>query len=58
MERIIKLIAVVESLIPEYMASPEDKNISNGNVAICIIDADNNVFGKIMGTDKIRSRQS
>lgn len=58
MDRIIKLIAVVESLIPEYIASPEDKNISNGNVAICIIDADNNVFGKIMGTDKIRSRQS
>ena len=38
MEKIPKLIAAVEALIPEYMADPEDKNISGGNLAICIID--------------------
>lgn len=54
----MKLIAAVESLIPEYMANPEDKNISNGNVSICIIDVDNNVYGKLYGPDKIRCRQS
>lgn len=58
MEKIYKLIAAVEMLIPEYMANPVDRNISGGNWAICIIDEDNNVFGKLFGTDKINSRRS
>ena len=53
-----KIILSVESLIPEYMADPADKNISNGSVAICIIDDKGNVSGKLFGADKIRSRQS
>jgi uncharacterized protein GlcG (DUF336 family) len=58
MDTIVRLIAAVEQLIPEYMADPEDKNISGGNLAICIIDEDNNVFGKLIGPDKIKTRQS
>jgi glc operon protein GlcG len=57
MEKIIKLIAAAEKLIPEYLANPEDAAISGGGSAICIIDEDNNVFGKLFGTDKIRCRQ-
>jgi glc operon protein GlcG len=58
MEEIEKLIASIEKLIPEFMLDPADKNISNGNVAVCIIDENNNIFGKLFGTDKNRSRQS
>jgi len=58
MDKIVKLIAAVELLIPEYMANPEDKNISGGNLAICIIDEENNVVGKMIGSDNIRTRQS
>jgi glc operon protein GlcG len=57
MERITKLLAAIEKLIPEYMANPEDKNKSGGNSAICIIDEDNNVYGKVFGVNKIQCRQ-
>ena len=58
MEKIMELIDAIENLIPEYMLIPEDRNIAGGNLGICIIDGNNNVYGKIFGTDKIRSRQS
>ena len=58
MEEILKLIAAVEKLIPEYMADPVDRNITDGSLAICIIDEDNNVVGKLLGKDIIRTRQS
>jgi hypothetical protein len=32
------ILAAIEKLIPLYMKVAEDKNISNGNVAVCIID--------------------
>jgi glc operon protein GlcG len=57
MEIISKLIASVERLVPEYLSRPEDAAISAGGSAICIIDEHNNVFGKLFGTDKIRTRQ-
>ena len=53
-----KIILTVQNLISEYMNNPEDKNISNGNVSICIISEDGQVFGKMYGPDKIRCRQS
>ena len=40
------------------MEDPLDKNIANGNVAVCIIDEDGTVFGKMFGTNKPRLRQS
>jgi glc operon protein GlcG len=57
MENIKKLIDAVEKLVPEYLSQPEDAAISAGGSAICIIDKDQNVTGKLFGTDKIRARQ-
>jgi Uncharacterized protein, possibly involved in utilization of glycolate and propanediol len=57
-ETIQKLFSVIEKLIPSYMNFPEEKSISNGNLAVCIIDADGNVYGKMFGANKPRLRQS
>lgn len=48
----------IEKLIPQYMQDPLDKNIANGNVAVCIIDDKGQVYGKMFGTNKPRLRQS
>ena len=53
-----RLFAAIEKLIPIYMEDPLDKNIANGNVAVCIIDEDGMVYGKMFGTNKPRLRQS
>ena len=53
-----KMFAEIENLIPVYMKNPEDKNIANGNVAVCIIDENGTVLGKMFGKDKPRLRQS
>lgn len=53
-----QLFAAIEKLIPEYMQRKEDKVISNGNVAICIIAEDGSVFGRMFGENKPRRRQS
>ncbi len=53
-----KLIDEVEKLIPVYMANEQDKNIANGNVAICIIDPEGVVYGKMFGAGRIRARAS
>jgi uncharacterized protein GlcG (DUF336 family) len=51
-----KIIEKVEENIPEYMKDPADRSISEGNVAICIIDKQGRIFGKLFGTDKNKSR--
>ena len=53
-----KMFAEIENLIPVYMQSPEDKNIANGNVAVCMIDENGMVFGRMFGRNKPRLRQS
>jgi glc operon protein GlcG len=53
-----RMFDVIEKLIPQYMEDPADKNISNGNVAACIIDEQGVVHGKMFGTNKPRLRQS
>ena len=53
-----KIFKGIQNLIPVYMSSPPDKVISNGNVAICIIDETGFVYGKMYGTDKRRLRHS
>ena len=53
-----KLYDAIETLIPRYMAVPEDQCISNGNVAVCIIDEYGTVHGKMFGSDRPRLRQS
>lgn len=53
-----RMFDIIEKLIPQYMEDPADKNISNGNVAACIIDEQGVVHGKMFGTNKPRLRQS
>ncbi len=48
----------IEKHIPHYLINPDDKNIANGNVAVCIIDDQGRVYGRMFGTDKARLRQS
>ncbi|WP_343695401.1 hypothetical protein [Flavobacterium sp.] len=56
--RITLALLAIEDLIPSYMEIPEDKAISNGNVAICVIDEEGTVYGRMYGNDKARKRQS
>lgn len=52
-----QLFDAIEQLIPVYMQNPEDSVLSNGNVAVCVIDEAGNVYGKMYGTDKLESRR-
>lgn len=53
-----KMFAEIENLIPAYTQNPEDKRIANGNVAVCIIDENGMVYGRMYGKDRPRLRQS
>jgi uncharacterized protein GlcG (DUF336 family) len=53
-----RLFDAIENLIPHYMESQADRNISNGNVAVCIIDDLGCVHGRMFGANKPRQRQS
>ena len=53
-----EIFNAIEKLIPVYMENPEDKSISNGNLAVCMIDNCGTAHGKMFGTDKPRLRQS
>jgi len=53
-----KMFDEIETLIPLYMARPEEKNVSMGNLAVCIIDENGIVYGRMFGTDKPRLRRS
>ncbi|WEK20252.1 MAG: heme-binding protein [Candidatus Pedobacter colombiensis] len=55
---IASLIDHVSDLVPLYMENEEDKAKANGNVAICLVDAEGMVYGKVFGTDKIRGREA
>lgn len=50
-----ELIEILDHLIPEFSKNPLDA-FAKGNVAICVIDSDGNVTGKIWGDDKIMGR--
>lgn len=53
-----KILNAIEKRIPSYMADPSDAAISNGNLAVCIIDGDGCVHGRLFGTNKTRQRES
>ena len=53
-----KMFAEMENLIPVYMQNHEDKDIAGGNVAVCVIDENGLVYGRMFGTNKPRLRQS
>src|SRR5215212_4363167 len=52
-----EIINNVEKLIPVYMENEQDRNKAKGGIAICIIDNEGNVYGKMFGTDKIMMRE-
>lgn len=56
-QTILRLLDVIESLVPQYMAIDEDRLKANGSVAACIIDAEGNVYGRIFGDDKVLGRE-
>lgn len=58
MKNINVLLKAVIELVPEYLANPLDYCKTEGNWAICIIDEENNVYGRMNGSDKNRIRQS
>jgi uncharacterized protein GlcG (DUF336 family) len=53
-----QIIENAEALIPSYIAIEADRVKANGNVAICILDEEGSVYGKIFGTDKVRGREA
>ncbi|MBL7856815.1 MAG: hypothetical protein JNM57_03935 [Cyclobacteriaceae bacterium] len=53
-----RLLDAIARLIPIYMKVPEDECISHGNLAVCIIDTNGIVHGRLYGTNKVRLRQS
>ena len=53
-----KIFDEIEKLIPAYMEDPVDSMIANGNCAVCIIDENGNVRGRMFGTNRPRQRQS
>src|ERR1700733_12689338 len=55
---IYKMFAEIENFTTVYMQNPEDSNISNANVAVCIIAEDGMVYGKMLVTNKPRQIQS
>lgn len=56
-QSIHKIIESLSDLIPTYKESKIDWNITEGNVAVCIIDDAGNVNGKIWGDNKIKGRR-
>ena len=46
-EIIHKMFESMSTQIPTYQSSAIDWNISAGNVAVCIIDDEGNIYGKI-----------
>jgi uncharacterized protein GlcG (DUF336 family) len=56
--QISQLLENVEALIPVYLQNEADRVKANGNVAICIVDEEGSVYGKIFGVDKIRGREA
>jgi uncharacterized protein GlcG (DUF336 family) len=52
-----KMIDSMSAQVPTYKSSAPDWNNSQGNVAVCIIDDEGNVYGKIWGSDKLRGRK-
>lgn len=52
------IILESENLLPAYMVNEEDKRIANGNCAICLIDQEGKIYGKMYGTNLVRARES
>jgi uncharacterized protein GlcG (DUF336 family) len=55
-EVINKLFDSISAQIPAFESSEVDWRISDGNVAVCLIDDAGRIYGKIWGNDKVRGR--
>jgi len=53
-----KILSNITALTPEYFAIPEDKETAKGGAAVCIIESDGTLHGKMFGTDKVRMRHT
>jgi uncharacterized protein GlcG (DUF336 family) len=53
-----ELIDEIERILPIYMQNPLDSVKKNGNVSICIIDEDGNIYGKMYGERKLTRRDT
>jgi glc operon protein GlcG len=53
-----KIIAEVEKIYPGYEKSPQDWNINNGNVAVCLVEKDGTFYGKMFGTENPKMRDT
>lgn len=51
-----QIFAAIEQQIPQYMQTPADQVIAEGNVGVCIIDEAGQTYGKMYGHDKIKQR--
>lgn len=54
----LKIMEWIDANISRYMQNQDDYCISDGNVALCMIDRQGTVTGKMYGSDKIRMRNS
>jgi glc operon protein GlcG len=52
-----RMFESIDRQVPAYKNNPADWNISDGNVAVCIIDEQGRVYGKLYGSDKIKQRK-
>ena len=57
-QSIFKILEKIEKLVPSYINIPEDRNISNGNLAVCIIDEKGGIHSKMIGKDNAKLRNS
>ena len=55
-DHVERIISTVEKAIPGYLDNPADRN-NDGNVAICIIDHQGNIYGRMYGKNKVCSRR-
>lgn len=51
------LIDKVEKLIPLYLQEEEERKKAKGGIAICVIDQEGSVYGRMFGDDKIMARE-
>ena len=54
---IFQIIDHIATQIPGYKTSQNDWSNSDGHVALCIIDDEGNIYGKIWGDDKVKGRR-
>jgi uncharacterized protein GlcG (DUF336 family) len=53
-----QILQAARKLLPNYLANPVDRAISDGNVSICIVDENGQVYGEMWGDDKVKQRNT